>query len=423
MNLGLIALLVLVAVVAIAFFLKVNIGILSILAAVVLGLGSGQFTGKQIISGFSSSLFLTLAGITIIFGIVTGNGSLELLMKKLIAKLGRATVLVPVVFFIFCWLVSAAGPGLIPTAALVAVMAIPVARETGYNPLMIGMIGVHAANAGRFTTLTVEGELVNTILAEQGYTESILTPLCLSVTIIAVILSVVTWAWYKSWKVKPVAPESLDAGGKFDRNQILSLIGMLVMVLLILVGGLNAGLSALCVAAVLFLLRVADEKTIFKKMPWGTIFMVIGVGMLMNLVIELGGIDLLSSYLASIMTPNTAASLSAVTGGVMSWFSSTLGVVMPTLLPTVSSIIDSVGGNVTVLEIVGSIVMASSSAGLSPASTAGSLILSGISGDPVYSAEPQFKADKVFIELFAWAAVSIVIIALLDLTGYFRWFI
>ena len=423
MNLGLVALLVLIGVIAIAFFLKVNIGLLSILAAVILGLGSGQFTGKQIVSGFGGSLFLTLAGMTMVFNILTENGALELLIKKLISKLGKAVWLVPIVFFIFSWAVSASGPGLIPTAALVALVAIPVARETGYNPLLIGMIGVHAANAGRFTKLTVEGELINTLLGAQGYTESILVPLCTSVTIEAVILSVVTFVWYKGWTVKGDAEAKLDTGATFTREQIISLIGMLAMVLLILVGNISANLSSLCVAAVLFLLHIADEKTIFKRMPWGTIFMVTGVGMLMNLVIELGGIQLLSDALASIMTPKTAGALSGLTAGIMSWFSSTLGVVMPTLLPTVSSIIDSVGGGVSVLEVVACIVMCSSSAGLSPASTAGSLLLSGITGDPEYADNPRFKSDKVFIELFAWAAVSIVILALIALTGYFNLFL
>ena len=45
-------------------FLNVNVGLVSIFFAVILGYGSGQFTGKEIISGWSGSLFMTLAGIT-----------------------------------------------------------------------------------------------------------------------------------------------------------------------------------------------------------------------------------------------------------------------------------------------------------------------------------------------------------------------
>ena len=94
--------------------------------------------------------------------------------------------------------------------------------------------------------------------------------------------------------------------------------------------------------------------------------------------------------------------------------------VIPTLVPTVGSLIERVGGPVTVLELVAAIVFASSSAGLSPASTAGALTMGAIQGDPEYS--EKYPAGKLFIELFIWAAVSIAIIALIALTGYFRWF-
>ena len=420
MELGAISLLILLAVIAIGFFRKVNVGLVAILAAILLGFASGLFTANQIISGFSSSLFMTLAGVTMVFAIVNSNKSLELLIKKIVSKMGRMVSLVPVVFFIFAWAVSASGPGLIPTAALVAVIAIPLAKQTGFNPVMLAMIGVHAANAGRFTMMTTEGNLVTDLLSEQGYMENIMVELCLSVTILAAVLSVITWACYKSWKVRDIVNME-GADEKFTRNQILSLIGMLAMVLLILIGKMQTGLAAFLVAAVLILLGVANEKDVFKSMPWGTIIMVLGVGILMNLVIEVGGIELLSKYLASVMTPRTASALSGLTAGVMSWFSSTLGVVIPTLVPTVSHIVESIGGGVTALEITAAIVFASSTAGLSPASTAGSLILSGVIADPDY--KNTFKEEKLFVQLFLWAAVGIVIIALFALAGYLKLFV
>lgn len=419
-GLEVISLLMLAGAIILGFFRKSNVGIIAILFAVILGYGSRMFTSNQIISGFSGSLFLTLAGVTLLFSIVRANGALELLMKKIISRTGKMVVLVPVIFFVFSWVVSAAGPGLIPTAALVAMLAIPIAHETGYSPVMLAIIGVHAADAGRFTMLTTEGNLVTDLLAAQGFEENIMFQINLSVTILAVILSIVAWVYYKGYKVNASSVNIKENNEKFTVQQILSLVGMLLMAILILAFNFQTGLAAFAVASVLILLKVCDESEAIKGIPWGTILLVTGVGVLMNLVIDLGGIDLLSSYLASIMTPATASPLSAITAGVMSWFSSTLGVVIPTLVPTVGSLIERVGGPVTVLELVAAIGFASSSAGLSPASTAGALTMGAIQGDPEYS--KQYPADKLFIELFAWAAVSIVLIAAIALTGYFRWF-
>ena len=318
MKLELISLLILVAAIVIGFIRKVNVGILSILFATLLGYGSRMFSSSKIVSGFSGSLFLTLAGVTLLFSIVRSTGALEHLMKIIVDKSGKLVVLMPVIFFIFSWVVSASGPGLIPTAALVAVLAIPIAHETGFSPVMLAIIGVHAADAGRFTMLTTEGNLITELLAKQGFEENIVYKINLSSTILAVILSMIAWIYYKGYKVRAADANVQAENEKFSGKQILALLGMLAMAILILFFNLQTGLAAFAAASVLILLGVCDESDAIKGIPWGTILLVTGVGVLMNLVIELGGIDLLSSFLASIMTPTTASALSAVTAGIMS---------------------------------------------------------------------------------------------------------
>ena len=137
-------------------------------------------------------------------------------------------------------------------------------------------------------------------------------------------------------------------------------------------------------------------------MPWGTMILVCGVGVLMNLVVELGGIDLLSSGLASIMTEQTAAGFSGLTAGILSLFSSTLGVVLPTLIPTVGSLIAKVGAAVTPMELCAAIGFASSTSGISPASTAGALTMGAMTSDPEFAEKfetvisiPVFTNDEL----------------------------
>ena len=86
-----------------------------------------------------------------------------------------------------------------------------------------------------------------------------------------------------------------------------------------------------------------DEKQAIKSIPWGVLLMVSGVGILMNLVIQEGGIDLITNALGGIMTEKTAAGLVGATAGIMSWFSSATGVVYPTMIPTVSGLVDQIG--------------------------------------------------------------------------------
>lgn len=419
MNLGLLALLILIGVIAFGFFRKMNIGILAILAATILGYACGQFTGKDINGGFSASLFLTLAGVTLLFGIVNETGALDLLMQKVIAHMGKMFPLIPLVYFIFCWVVSASGPGLIPTAALLTVLAIPIAKETGFDPVMLCIVGINAANAGRFTHLTVEGRLIDSLLGDQGFHESIVNETCVGSTVMAVILSVVVYVFYKSWKVQRKDMPESGKLEKFNHQQLLSFAGMLVMAALILVLKLETGLAALSVSAVLIFIGICDEGKAVKRIPLNTILLVCGVGVLMNEVISLGGIKLLSAALASMMNPVTASALSGLTAGILSFFSSTLGVVMPTLLPTVGGIISKVG-NITPLEIAGAMVFCSSTSGISPASTAGALTMSAVTSDSAFA--KAHPARKLFVELFAWAIGSLLIVVVFCLFGFFKWF-
>lgn len=100
----------------------------------------------------------------------------------------------------------------------------------------------------------------------------------------------------------------------------------------------NVGLISFAVAVVLLLLNVADEKVVIKGVPWSTLLMVTGIGMLMNIVSDVGGVALMSNGLASIMTPKTAVAIQGFSAGILSWFSSAIGVVWPTMVPTVGAI-------------------------------------------------------------------------------------
>ena len=62
------------------------------------------------------------------------------------------------------------------------------------------------------------------------------------------------------------------------------------------------------------------------------------------MVTELGGIRLLTEALSKLMGEKTANPIITVLAGVMSWFSSASGVVMPTLIPTVPGLAASLTG-------------------------------------------------------------------------------
>lgn len=53
---------------------------------------------------------------------------------------------------------------------------------------------------------------------------------------------------------------------------------------------LDTGLFAFAAATVLVLLGCVEEKKAIKGIPWGTLILIVGVGLLVNVITELGGI-------------------------------------------------------------------------------------------------------------------------------------
>ena len=73
--------------------------------------------------------------------------------------------------------------------------------------------------------------------------------------------------------------------------------------------------------------------------------MVLGVGILMNVISLSGGIDIMVAALEHVMSKRTAAMIMGITSGFMSFFSSGLGVVFPTLIPTASGLASTLGAD------------------------------------------------------------------------------
>nr|WP_262983140.1 hypothetical protein [Paracoccus mutanolyticus] len=77
----LISIYALVAMFVIATALPINIGVLAFVGAFLVGTLLAGDTAKEIIAGFPSGLFLTLAGITWLFALAQNNGTIDWLVR------------------------------------------------------------------------------------------------------------------------------------------------------------------------------------------------------------------------------------------------------------------------------------------------------------------------------------------------------
>ena len=410
-SLALISLIVLIAVILIGFFRKVNVGLVAILAVTIFATFIGQ-SDSTTIKGFSASLFIMLLGVSFLCAIGISNGSLELMSKKFLRLSGGRAIVAPFLIYLIGLVIAAIGPGCVPALGIVAALSLPLGKSTGYNSVMLALIGEIGSFAGRFSPITPESVLIRS-LAEPQNISGYQTPLIIYAVITTIVLSVVVFFIFKGHKMETRRMEQEDLP-KFSPHQILTLLGFLVVIVASAFFKRNVGLISFAVGVFLVLLKAADEKQVFKTISWSTLIMVTGFGMLMETVISVGGVTLLSNALASIMTPRTAVAIQGLTAGIMSWFSSAIGVVWPTLVPTVGDIAAQVG--VSPNGLISIMCLTAAFAGLSPASTGGGLIMAANATDPEFTKE---KENKLFIQLFGISALMVVLIVIAALFGLY----
>ena len=415
MNLGIISLIALLAAIIIGFVRNVNVGILCMGFSMVLGLVFG-LDAKEILSGFSSSLFIQMVGITYLFAIINSNGTLELLARKMVGLVGKKKALIPFVMYMLGFLICAVGPGAIPSLVIIPVIAIPVAVSAGINPIMTAIIGDLGVMSGRMSPLTPESAVVRELMEEQGLTGNTI-PIMISLTITALIVAVLVYIYYKGWKVEKREDKTEEALPKFNGKQWLSLAGLLILAVGVLFFSWNVGLTGFLVGSVLIVLGCGEEKKAIKGIPWNVILMVLGVGILMNVISLSGGIDIMVAGLEKIMGYRTAAMIMAITAGVMSFFSSGLGVVFPTLIPTASGLASGLG--VGAVELVSVIVIGGTVSGFTPISTTGALIMAGVAQQE--GAEEKFPQNRLFVELFAVSFIALAVLAIMAVIGVYGW--
>lgn len=415
MNLGIISLIALLAAIIIGFVRNANVGILCMGFSMVLGLVFG-LDAKEILSGFSSSLFIQMVGITYLFAIINSNGTLELLARKMVGLVGKKKALIPFVMYILGFLICAVGPGAIPSLAIIPVIAIPVAVSAGINPIMTAIIGDLGVMSGRMSPLTPEAAVVRELMEDQGLVGNTI-PIMIGMTITALIVVVLVYIYYKGWKVEKHEEEKEEVLPKFNGKQWLSLAGLIILAVGVLFFSWNVGLTGFLVGSVLIVLGCGEEKKAIKGIPWNVILMVLGVGILMNVISLSGGIDIMVSALEKIMGHRTAAMIMAVTAGFMSFFSSGLGVVFPTLIPTATGLASGLG--VGAVELVTVIVIGGTVSGFTPISTTGALVMAGVAQQE--NAEEKFPQNRLFVELFAVSFIALAVLAIMAVIGVYGW--
>ncbi len=416
--LALLSLLFLIAVLVLGFIKKVNMGFLAMGMALIIA-RIGGIPDKTVISNFSTSLFITLVGPAFLFSMAVNNGTMDLLSRKMMKLVGKHLWCLPLIIALLTYVLSSCGCGNIPTFAIILPLGIALAAELGIDVIGMGLIITLACNMGCMSPIS-NGGIIAAGLVDQGIDLTAFGwNMYAECTLVWLVLTLAFFFIFKMYKPKAESISLLDNIPKFDKNQKITMIAIAAVVIVVFAFGVNIGLAAPLAAILLCIFGVTNDKAAIKIMPWGTFILVCGVNMLMAVVKALGGIDLLVSGLTSIMSGSTARPIMALAAGIMSWFSSTTGVVMPALIPTVTGILEQFPA-AGYTPIVVSITITSFLAAFSPVSTGGAGVLAQYS--VFMQGKGEQNTNKLFVRLFLTSVVCVLVSVLFAFIGVYNIF-
>jgi Na+/H+ antiporter NhaD/arsenite permease-like protein len=387
----------------------INVGVLSLALALIVGVFLGGMSPSAVLDGFPVDLLVTLVGVTLLFAIAEVNGTLERLTARAVRLCrGHAGVL-PVMFFVIGFVIATIGAGATPASALLAPPAMAVAGRARVPPLLMAIMAGNGALAGTLSPFAPTGIVAHGVMERIG-------------------LGGVEW---QTFAYNALAHTLVGFGGflllggykLFRRNAAIAnaadveespralgtahwLTTASIAVLIVAVAGfdLNVGMVALILATALILLRSVDETKAIARMPWGVILMVTGVTVLVALLQETQGLALITAGIAKLSTPLTIEPVVAFGTGLVSVYSSTSGVVLPAFLPMVPALAERLGG-LDPLPIAWSMNVSASLVDLSSLSTVGALFIAG--------AGAGTDTRKLFNGLLLWGLSMAVVGALL----------
>ncbi len=408
MNLAIVSLIVFLATVILGIATKVNCGLVAMISSFILVtffLDDMTFTDVYT-NSWPSKIFFMMLAVTLLFGMAGANGTMELIARRLIVMMKGRSKFMPLFIFLLTFVLSATGggPGIAP---MIMPIAMSLCEQTGMSVLMMGVIIEAAAGSGGMSPIATNGIIAKGFAEQIGATAYM--GMYIPYVLIMMMEAVAVYFWRGGHKVPDVDPAILETDVPvMNRGQKLTAAVILGVIVSVIFFGMDVAATAMVGAAILLIFGVMEDLQAILTVNWNTLMLVAGMFMLIQVVTECGGIDLISKFIMKFITPRTSTGVMCLLSGLLAVVTSSSGVVMPTLIPVCGSLAASTGVSVNLL--VAGVCAGANSAFYSPFSVLGSMTMS-MYPDAV-------DRDKIFIRHLQLTFLSIAFSSALAFAGF-----
>ena len=385
----------------------INLGLMGLVAAFLLGTLGGGLSVDEIFEGFPGDLFILLTGVTLLFAIAQSNGTTGLLVQGGLRLIGGNVGLMPWVMFAIAAAFTTVGAVTPAAVAIVAPIALKFADRHSISPFLMGILVVQGANAGAFSPINPFAVIANGVLQSRDIATSpgLLFFYCFAFNLLLAGVVYVVFGGVRLLGMSPAAATAGASGGTMgfasgmvpsaasgpapdDDSDLMdgedggltwyraiTLVGILALALMTMLFDIDVGFGSITIALILLAISPSEQEGAFSRMPWSTVLLVTGIVTYVSVLESIGTFDYVEGAIAAVGSPSLAALAASYVGGVISAFASTTAM-LGAIIPLVGPILEDPA--VPALGVVAAIALASSVVDTSPFSTNGALLLANV---------------------------------------------
>ena len=330
----------------------------------------------------------------------------------------------------------------------------PLAAKNKINPFLMGMVISHGALACAFSPINLYGAFINGLMDSTGVGANPLVlfalPFVLNLAIAIVLFLIYGLDLIGRRTPRPVG-ETSDGGGfggssrrssgggapaggpggntatltdrevieealshegmkpvKMDRYRFATLAGIGFLVVGSVAFGIDVGVSAICISAVLLLMAPKSHPKVVDNVAWPAVVLVCGMLTYMAVMTQNGTLDFLGDAASALGSPLLTALILCYAVAIISAFGSsigTLGIALPLAAPMLAM------GEVGAVGFVAALAFSATVVDVSPFSTNGVMVLANAQVEDKARFQRKMLAYCGLIVLsapmFVWALVVV----------------
>ena len=280
---------------------------------------------KALIAFWPTNTMFVIISVSLFYNVAAANGTLEKISRSLLYACRKFPGMLPYALFAVAVILSVMGAAYFTVLAFLAPITLLICEESKMDKLT-GAVAINcgALAGGDFPTAALgvifRGLMDSSYEAapELEAIDSFVT--CLKMFGLAVLFSLILVTIFRFALPanrnigKDVKFEKPEAYTTAQKQTLYLMVAMMAVVLVfpllkllipgnavikLVAGKIDVGLVAFVFAVIALLMKLAPQKEIIARVPWNTILMIAGAGMLIAVAVEAGTIDLLSNWIGS----------------------------------------------------------------------------------------------------------------------------